>query len=106
MPRSGGRSVDTGSAFLTLRANPSVMLAAGDPEDDCDVPLVGGRTELLEAPAETVLPTGLAARYADQLRELALDLGEFAATCSQAIRIAPTRFLGWTGRSRLPAAAV
>ena len=51
------------------------------------------------------MPAGLATKYADQLHELRLDLGEFAATYSQAIRIAPTRFLGWTGRSRLSGAA-
>ncbi len=77
------------------------MLAAGDPEDDFDVQLVEGTAELLDAPTETILPPGIGAKYADQLRELALDLGEFASTYSQAIRIAPTRFLGWTGRTRL-----
>ena len=88
-----------------LRANRSVMLAAGDPEDDFDVQLVEGDAELLDEPTETLVPADLATKYADQLRELALDLGEFARTYSQAIRIAPTRFLGWTGRSRLPEAA-
>jgi PPOX class probable F420-dependent enzyme len=88
-----------------LRANRSVMLAAGDPEDDFDVQLVEGDAELLDEPTETLLPADLATKYADQLRELALDLGAFARTYSQAIRIAPTRFLGWTGRSRLPEAA-
>ena len=33
-----------------LRANPSVMLALGDVEDDFDVGLVEGRAELLDAP--------------------------------------------------------
>ena len=88
-----------------LRANTEVMLAAGDPEDDFDVQLVEGRAELLDEPTEAVLPAGLATKYADQLRDLALDLGEYARTYSQAIRIDPTRFLGWTGRSRLPGAA-
>lgn len=86
-----------------LRANTAVMLAAGDPEDDFDVQLVEGEAELLDAPTDAVLPSGLAAKYADELRALALDLTEFAATYSQPIRIAPTRFLGWTGRSRLAA---
>ena len=51
------------------------------------------------------MPADLATKYADQLRDLALDLGEYARTYSQAIRIDPTRFLGWTGRSRLPGAS-
>ncbi len=105
-----------GSAFLlfskpearkvrNVRANEAVMLATGDADDDFDVQLVEGRAELLDSPTETIVPAGLATKYADQLHELRLDLGEFAATYSQAIRIAPTRFLGWTGRSRLPGAA-
>jgi PPOX class probable F420-dependent enzyme len=88
-----------------IRANAAVMLATGDPEDDFDVQLVEGRAELLDGPAEAIVPSALAGKYAAQMRELALDLREYAATYSQAIRIAPTRFLGWTGRSRLPAAA-
>ncbi len=88
-----------------LRSNASVMLAAGDPEDDFDVQLVEGEAELLEAPTAAIIPAGIATKYAEQLHGLALDLHEFAATYSQAIRIAPTRFLGWTGRSRLTTAA-
>ena len=88
-----------------LRANAEVMLAAGDPEDDFDVQLIEGRAELLDEPTEAVVPAGLATKYAEQLHELALDLDDFARTYSQAIRIDPTRFLGWTGRSRLTEAA-
>ena len=84
-----------------LRTNASVMLAAGDPEDDFDVQLVEGEAELLDTPTDAVLPVGLVTKYAEQLHRLALDPREFAATYSQAIRISPTRFLGWSGRSRL-----
>ena len=50
-----------------LRANPSVMLALGDAEDDFDVGLLEGRAELLDRPTSEVLPAGHLAKYAAQL---------------------------------------
>ena len=50
-----------------LRANPSVMLALGDAEDDFDVGLLEGRAELLDRPTREVLPAGLCAKYAARL---------------------------------------
>lgn len=82
-----------------LRANPSVMLALGDAEDDFDVGLVQGRAELLERPAAEVLPAGLLAKYAVRLGALGVDAAEFAATYSQVIRIKPDAYLGWHGRT-------
>jgi PPOX class probable F420-dependent enzyme len=82
-----------------LRANPSVMLALGDAEDDFDVGLIEGRAELLDRPAAKVLPVAHVAKYADRLATLGLTDAEYAATYSQVIRIAPNDFLGWHGRS-------
>ena len=82
-----------------LRANPSVMLALGDAEDDFDIGLVEGRAELLDRPTEKVLPAAHLAKYADQLAAIGLTPTEYAATYSQVIRIVPQGFLGWHGRS-------
>ena len=56
-----------------LRANPSVMLALGDAEDDFDVGLLEGTAELLETPTAAVLPAAHLAKYRDQLAAIGLD---------------------------------
>jgi PPOX class probable F420-dependent enzyme len=87
-----------------LRANPTVMLALGEPEDDFDVGLVEGRAELLEAPAATILPDSHCAKYRQQMTSIGLSPAEFLATYAQVIRIVPTRFLPWHGRTTRPSA--
>jgi PPOX class probable F420-dependent enzyme len=82
-----------------LRANPSVMLALGDAEDDFDVGLIEGRAELLDRPAAELLPAALPAKYAERLAAISLDAAGFAATYAQVIRIVPTAYLGWHGRT-------
>ena len=82
-----------------LRANPSVMLALGEPDDDFDVGMIEGEAELLDAPAAAILPTDHLAKYRDQLAAIGLTNDEFLATYSQVIRIRPTRFLPWHGRT-------
>lgn len=82
-----------------LRANPLVMLALGEVEDDFDIGLVEARAELLDRPTEKVLPVAHLAKYADQLEAIGLTAAEYAATYSQVIRIVPRGFLGWHGRT-------
>jgi PPOX class probable F420-dependent enzyme len=82
-----------------LRANPSVMLALGDADDDFDVGLLKGRAELLDRPAREILLEGLYAKYAARLTAIGVDAAEFAATYSQVIRIIPDAYLGWRGRT-------
>ena len=82
-----------------LRANPTVMLALGEPEDDFDVGMLEGRAELLDGPAAATLPVAHLAKYRAQLAAIGLDRDEFVATYSQVIRIVPTRFLPWHGRT-------
>ena len=82
-----------------LRANSTVMLALGEPEDDFDVGLFEGRAELLDVPAGIGLPGSHLAKYADRLAAIGLGHDEFLATYSQLIRITPTRFLPWHGRT-------
>lgn len=82
-----------------VRGNPSVMLALGEAEDDFDVGLLEGRAEVLDTPAANVLPAAHLAKYRRQMAAIGLTPAEFLATYSQVIRIVPTRFLPWRGRS-------
>jgi PPOX class probable F420-dependent enzyme len=82
-----------------LRTNPSVMLALGEPDDDFDVGMVEGIAELPTAPAAAVLPAGHLAKYRRQMAAIGLSADEFLATYSQVIRIRPTRYLRWRGRT-------
>lgn len=99
-----------GSAFLVfskphavkvanLAAQPAVMLAFGDPAADFDVLLVEGEAAVLAASTAAVLPDALIAKYAAWLGAIGLGRDEYAATYSQPVRITPTRFLPWHGRT-------
>jgi PPOX class probable F420-dependent enzyme len=83
-----------------LRANSSVMLALGEPDDDFDVGMIQGEAELLEAPAAAVLPAAHLAKYRAQMAAIGLTQDEFLRTYSQVIRVRPTRFLPWHGRTQ------
>ncbi|HET7727921.1 MAG TPA: pyridoxamine 5'-phosphate oxidase family protein [Candidatus Limnocylindrales bacterium] len=85
-----------------LRHEPRAMLALGDAEDDFNVGLIEARAELAEEPVP--VPPAFVAKYADRMPRGHLDPERFAATYTQAIRLVPTRFLPWHGRSepRLP----
>jgi PPOX class probable F420-dependent enzyme len=87
-----------------LRSNPRVMLALGEPDEDFDVGLLEGVAEILDAPAMDVLPIDHLRKYRDQMAEIGLSREEFLATYSLVIRVRPTRFLPWHGRSS-PASA-
>ena len=82
-----------------LRANPSVMLAMGDPDDDFDVGIIEGLAELPEEPSAAVLPAWHLAKYRNRMAAIGLSSEEFLGTYSQVIRISPTRFLPWHGRT-------
>jgi len=82
-----------------LRANPSVMLALGEPDEDFDVGMIEGVAELLDEPSAAVLPADHLAKYRGQMAAIGLTADEFLTTYSQVIRIHPTRFLPWHGRT-------
>ena len=82
-----------------LRANPSVMLALGEPDDDFDVGMIQGIAELPDEPAADLLPAAHLAKYRPQMAAIGLTPEEFLETYSQVIRIRPTRFLPWHGRT-------
>ena len=79
-----------------LRANPEVMLAVGSPDETMDVELIEGQAEVLDVPAATLAP-GRLDKYAALMAHVGLTLEQFVRTYSQAVRIRPTRFLGWGG---------
>jgi PPOX class probable F420-dependent enzyme len=82
-----------------LRENPRVMLALGEPEDDFDVGLLEGVAEILERPAAEILPAMHLWKYRAQMAVIGLGREEFLATYSLVIRITPTRFFPWHGRT-------
>jgi PPOX class probable F420-dependent enzyme len=83
-----------------IRHDPHVMLALGDAEEDFDVSLIEGVAELPDVPAATFLPASHWTKYAADLASIGLSREEYLATYSQPVRIRPTRFLGWHGRTR------
>jgi len=87
-----------------VRANPRVMLALGEPDDDFDVGMLEGMADVLQAPATAVLPATHLPRYLSRMAAIGLSTEEYFATYSQVIRIRPTRFLPWHGRTA-PASA-
>ena len=86
-----------------LRSNPDVMLALGDPGDDFDVQLIEGRAYALESTTADVMPPDHARKYERQMREIGLSADEYVRTYSQPVRIVPTRFLPWRGRTQTAA---
>ena len=82
-----------------LRANPSVMLALGDAEDDFDVGLIEGRAELLDRPTAKVLPAAHLDKYADQLAALGLTPTSTPRPIRRSSGSCPKDFLGWHGRT-------
>ena len=60
---------------------------------------VGRRSS--DVPASEVAPESHFDKYRDRMAAIGLDRAEYVATDSLAVRITPTRFLGWAGRSHL-----
>ena len=84
-----------------VRSNPAVMLALGDPAADFDVLLIEGLAYVLDPPTRDLVPAPFFHAYTERMAALGLSRDDFLATCSLAIRIGPTRYLSWAGRSHL-----
>jgi PPOX class probable F420-dependent enzyme len=82
-----------------MRAEPRVMVALGDAEEDFDVGLIEARAELVDTPVEEFLPETHWGKYATDLASIGLTREEYVRTYSQAVRLVPVRYLGWHGRS-------
>jgi PPOX class probable F420-dependent enzyme len=85
-----------------LRANADCMLAIGDPDADFDVALIEARAELASMATADLLAAGLLAKYGDRMDVAGLTPSIFARTYTQVVRIVPTRWLPWHGRSERP----
>ena len=84
-----------------VRANPSVMIAVGQPGIDFDVELIEGVAELDETATSRLLPRSFETKYAHLVARAGVALDRFAAVYSQPIRIRPSRWLGWGGATWL-----
>jgi PPOX class probable F420-dependent enzyme len=84
-----------------LRANPRLMVAVGDPEDDFSVGLIEAEATMDDGTAR--IPDAFFAKYAKELGPGRLDPAQFRALYTQSIRIVPTRFLAWHGRGEASA---
>lgn len=82
-----------------MRAEPRVMVALGNAEDDFDVGLIEARAELPDTPVAAFLPETHWVKYAGDLASIGLTRDEYLRTYSQAIRLVPVRYLGWHGRT-------
>ncbi len=80
-----------------LRANPRLMVALGRPEEDFSVGLIEAEAQL--QPVGAAVPEAFFAKYAAQLAASGMDADAYRTTYTQVIRIVPTRFLAWHGRS-------
>jgi PPOX class probable F420-dependent enzyme len=80
-----------------LRTNPRLMVAVGDAEDDFSVGLIEATAAIVEGPAD--VPDAFFVKYGSELGPGGLDPDTFRALYTQQIRISPTRFLAWHGRS-------
>jgi hypothetical protein len=60
---------------------------------------VEGIAEIVDAPAGDVLPPAHLAKYRDEMATIGLSREEYLATYSLVIRVRPTRFLPWHGRT-------
>jgi PPOX class probable F420-dependent enzyme len=82
-----------------LRSRADCMIAIGDPTADFDVALIEARAELAPMTTIELLAAGLLAKYRERMHAVDLTASAFAATYSQVVRIVPTRWLPWHGRT-------
>lgn len=82
-----------------MRAEPRVMIALGNAEDDFDVGLIEARAELPNTGADAFLPESHWIKYAPDLVSIGLTREEYLRTYSQPVRLVPVRYLGWHGRT-------
>lgn len=87
------------SKIANLRTNAACMIGVGDPAADFDVALIEARAELTSIRTGTLLASGLRAKYADKMAEIGLSPATFADTYRQVVRLVPTRWLPWHGRT-------
>ncbi len=78
-----------------LRHDPRVTLHLEAAPDGSDIVILEGMAELLDKPAAEVAPATYTEKYAALLPGIGHTPESMLATYSQAIRVTPTRFIGW-----------
>ena|SRR5947209_2085905 len=79
-----------------LRQNTNVLLALDDTKNGSDVIQVEGKAELLEGHNEVSATfPAFVEKYGAMIKNMGWKPEDMAADYSQAIRITPTRFVGW-----------
>ena len=84
-----------------LRANPRLMVAVGDPEDDFSVGLIEAEATVVDGARRSPTPSSRSTRRSSG--RAASTRRRSARLYTQSIRIVPTRFLAWHGRGEAPA---
>ena len=82
-----------------LKAGSTAMLGIGDADEDFDIGLFEGRAEILDVPTADLLPREHLEKYATQMAGIGLTAEEYIGTYSLVVRITPSHYLGWHGRS-------
>jgi PPOX class probable F420-dependent enzyme len=82
-----------------IAAEPRVMLAIGDAEDDFDVGLLRARGAIDPEATPLALPAGYIEKYGERIAGLGLTPAQFARTYALVIRLTPVKALGWHGRT-------
>jgi PPOX class probable F420-dependent enzyme len=82
-----------------IAAEPRVMLAMGDADDDFDVGLLEARGAIDPSATPQALPAGFVAKYGERISALGMTQAQFARTYALVIRLTPVKALGWHGRS-------
>ena len=89
-----------------MAADPRVMLALGDAEDDFDVGMMKAVAAIDDEPTSLSLPDGFAAKYWTRIADLGLSVPQFARIYARTIRLTPVKALGWHGRTSGASVAV
>jgi PPOX class probable F420-dependent enzyme len=78
-----------------LQHNPHVVVTLDDTKHGDDVTVVEGKAELLNDANLSTTLSAYAEKYAPLLKEMGWTPESMAAEYSQAIRVTPTKFLGF-----------
>ena len=80
-----------------LRQNPNVVLALDDTKNGSDVIVIEGKAQLVDDADLNAAMPAFAEKYGPSIKRLRWTPELMAADYSQAIRVTPTRLVGWGG---------
>jgi len=88
-------SIPNNQKIRNLQHNPHVVVTLDDTKHGDDVTVVEGKAELLNDANLSTTLSAYAEKYAPLLKEMGWTPESMAADYSQAIRVTPTKFLGF-----------